>query len=141
MGPVTESVTVDANAVRVQTTDASIARSVSMRDLDSLPQLLRSPLSLANFLPGVVFTPSTSGANVSMVNGTRQGANNTLLDGVDVNDPIVPFLHGVTLGTNTDSVEEFRIITNGAKAEYGRNAGGQIDDHPLRHQRLPWQSL
>jgi hypothetical protein len=35
---------------------------------------------------------------------------------------------GLTLNaTNTDSVEEFRMITNGAKAEYGRNAGGTVE--------------
>jgi hypothetical protein len=28
---------------------------------------------------------------------------------------------------NTDSVEEFRVVTEGGKAEYGRNAGGQVE--------------
>ena len=36
------------------------------------------------------------------------------------------FAQGMT-ANNTDSVEEFRVITEGGKAEYGRNAGGQIE--------------
>jgi hypothetical protein len=57
----------------------------------------------------------------------RQGSNNNTLDGIDVNDAVLPRL-GLTMNANnTDSVEEFRIITNGAKAEYGRNAGGTVE--------------
>jgi hypothetical protein len=44
------------------------------------------------------------------------------------NEPDRPALaFSPVLFSNADGVQEFRVITNGAKAEYGRSAGGQID--------------
>src|SRR5437868_1485417 len=39
VGTVTDTVTVEATAVRVQTGDATIQRAVTLRDIDTLPQL------------------------------------------------------------------------------------------------------
>ena len=125
LGAVTETVAVEANAVQVQTTEGTIQRSVNLRDIDTLPQLARNPIVLATYQPGVQINPGDT--SFSRINGLRQGSNNNTLDGIDVNDPVLPRL-GLTLNaTNTDSVSEFRIITNGAKAEYGRNGGGQVE--------------
>jgi hypothetical protein len=127
VGAVTESITVEFNAIRVQTTEATIQRSVTLRDIDTLPQLARNPIALATYQPGVQLGTSPNDPSFARVNGMRQGSNNNTLDGIDVNDAVLPRL-GLTLNaTNTDSVEEFRIITNGAKAEYGRNAGGTVE--------------
>ncbi len=125
VGQVTESVVVEAEAVRVQTSDAQIGRSVTLRDIDTLPQLGRSPIILAVFQPGVQIDPSNT--TFSRVNGMRQGSNNATLDGISVNDSVTARLGLSLTANNTDSVGEFRIITNGAKAEYGHNAGGQVE--------------
>jgi hypothetical protein len=125
VGSVSESVTVEASAVRVQTSDAVIGRSVTLRDIDTLPQLGRGPLSLVAFVPGASVNPGDT--TFTRINGTRQGSNNVRLDGIDANDAVVPRLGLSLTSVNTDSVEEFRIITNGSKAEYGRNAGGQVE--------------
>lgn len=127
VGSVTESITVEFNAIRVQTTEATIQRSVTLRDISTLPQLARNPIALATYQPGVQLGTSPNDPSFARVNGMRQGSNNNTLDGIDVNDAVLPRL-GLTLNANnTDSVEEFRIITNGAKAEYGRNAGGTVE--------------
>ncbi|MBI5085084.1 MAG: TonB-dependent receptor [Acidobacteria bacterium] len=126
VGQVTESVVVEAEAVRVQTSDAQLGRSVTLKDIDTLPQLGRSPIILAVFQPGVVIT-NPGDTTFSIVNGTRQGSNNATLDGIDVNDAVVPRLGLAMNANNTDSIGEFRMVTNGAKAEYGRNAGGQVE--------------
>jgi hypothetical protein len=126
VGQVTESVVVEAEAVRVQTTDAQLGRSVTLRDIDTLPQLGRNPVILAVFSPGVQLS-NPGDTTFANVNGQRQGANNTTLDGIDVNDAVVPRLGLSMTANNTDSVGEIRIVTNGAKAEYGRNAGGQVE--------------
>ncbi len=127
VGAVTDSITVEFNAVRVQTTEATIQRAITLRDIDTLPQLGRGPIALATYQPGVQLGTSPNDPSFARVNGMRQGSNNNTLDGVDVNDAVSPRL-GLTLNANnTDSVEEFRIITNGAKAEYGRNAGGTVE--------------
>ena len=127
VGAVTDSITVEFNAIRVQTTEATIQRAVTLRDIDTLPQLGRGPIALATYQPGVQLGTSPNDPSFARVNGMRQGSNNTTLDGVDVNDAVLPRL-GLTMNANnTDSVEEFRIIINGAKSEYGRNAGGTVE--------------
>ena len=127
VGTVTENVTVEAATVHVQTGEATIQRAVTLRDIDTLPQLGRNPIALATYQPGVQLGTSPNDPSFARINGLRQGSNNNTLDGIDVNDAVVPRL-GLTLNANnTDSVEEFRIITSGAKAEYGRNAGGTVE--------------
>jgi len=127
VGAVSDSMTVEASAVTVSTTDATISRAVTIRDIATLPQLGRGPIALATYQPGVQLGTSPNDPSFARINGSRQGSNNNTLDGIDVNDAVSPRL-GLTLNANnTDSIEEFRIITNGAKAEYGRNAGGTIE--------------
>lgn len=125
LGQVAEAVTVEANAVQVNTFDAQSARSISMREIDTLPQLGRGPLALAALQPGI--SVDAGDQSFSRVNGLRQGSNNTRLDGVDVNDSVVPRFGLSMTPSNSDSVEEVRIITNGGKAEYGRSAGAQVE--------------
>lgn len=125
IGSTSEVVTVEAASVRVNTTDAQIGRSVTLRDIDTLPQLGRGPLALAVFQPGVSIDPGDT--TFSRINGARQGSNNSKLDGIDVNDAVVPRFGLSMTAINVDSVEEMRVITNGGKAEYGRNAGGQVE--------------
>lgn len=125
VGQVTETVTVEASSVRVQTSETSIGRAVNLRDIDVLPQLGRQPIGLAIFQPGVQIDGGDG--TFSRINGMRQGSNNSTLDGVDINDAVVPRLGLSLTANNTDSIAEFRIITLGGKAEYGRSAGGQVE--------------
>jgi hypothetical protein len=132
VGQLTETVEVTANTVTVQTSDSQVAASLTLSDIATLPQLARTPLTLAVFQPGVQIFPtangSSSGADYSFahVNGLRQGSSNNTLDGIDVNDSVAPRMGLSLTANNTDSVEEARIVTDGGKAEYGRSAGGQI---------------
>ena len=131
VGKLTEVIEVAANAVTVATTDAQVSAAVTMRDIDTLPQLARTPITLAIFQPGVQISQngSNTGTDTSFshVNGLRQGSNNSTLDGIDVNDAVAPRLGLSLTANNTDSVEEFRVVTAGGKAEYGRNAGAQVE--------------
>ena len=129
VGQATESVQVEASTAVIQTTESQISRVVTMRDIDTLPQLGRTPITLSVFQPGVSYGGAGNQGDVSFsrINGQRQGSNNTTLDGIDVNDAVVPRLGLSLTANNTDSIGEFRIITEGAKAEYGRNSGGQVE--------------
>ncbi|MBI3693886.1 MAG: carboxypeptidase regulatory-like domain-containing protein, partial [Acidobacteria bacterium] len=111
VGQVTETVTVEASTVRVQTSETSVGRAINLRDIDVLPQLGRQPLSLAIFQAGVQIDGGDG--TFSRINGLRQGSNNSTLDGIDVNDAVVPRLGLSLTANNTDSVGEFRIITEG----------------------------
>lgn len=125
VGQTTETVEVQANTVNVQTTDSQVSRAINMRDIDTLPQLGRSPIALASYNPGVQVNPADN--SFSHVNGNRQGSNNSTLDGIDVNDSLVPRLGLSLTSNNTDSIGEFRIVTTAGKAEYGRSAGAQVE--------------
>ena len=93
--------------------------------------MARTPITLAIFQPGVAISQNGSNTGTdtsySHINGMRQGSNNNTLDGIDVNDSVAPRLGLSMTANNTDSVEEFRVVTEGGKAEYGRNAGGQVE--------------
>ncbi len=125
VGSTAQVVDVVANQVTVQTSESAISRAITIKDIDTLPQLGRTPITLAVYQPGVQINPGDT--SYSRVSGQRLGSNNTTLDGIDVNDSVVPRLGLSMTANNTDSVGEFRIVTQGAKAEYGRNAGGQVE--------------
>lgn len=125
LGKATETVEVQATTVSVNTSDSTMGGAVTMKEIDTLPQLGRTPVTLSAFQPGVQLNPGD--VTFSRVNGARQGSNNSRLDGIDVNDSVVPRLGLSLTANNTDSVGEFRMVTEGGKAEYGRNAGGQVE--------------
>lgn len=125
VGAVTEAISVEANAAIVNTADATMAKTINMKAIDTLPSLARNPMAFVSLSTGVSIDPTDP--SFSRINGARQGSNNTRLDGIDANDAVVPRLGLSMTSVNTDSVEEVRLITNGGKAEYGRNAGGQVE--------------
>ncbi len=128
VGQTTESVQVEASTLSVQTTESQVSSTVNLRDIEVLPQLSRSPIALAIFQPGVqIDVRAGQDSSFSHVNGLRQGSNNAKLDGIDVNDSLVPRLGLSLTANNSDSVGEFRVVTEGGKAEYGRSAGGQVE--------------
>ena len=111
-----------ASATRVQTAEAQVSRVITLAEIDTLPQIGRDPMVLANQQPGIAYDGSFSRAN-----GTRQGSTNTKLDGITAIDPVYPRLGLAMAPENSDSVAEFRIVLSGGKAEYGRNGGAQIE--------------
>ncbi len=128
VGEVTQTISVEASALTVQTTESQVSSAVMLRDIEVLPQLGRQPIQLAIFQPGVqIDVRAGQDSTFSHINGLRQGSNNSKLDGIDVNDSLVPRLGLSLTANNSDSVEEFRVVTEGGKAEYGRSAGGQIE--------------
>lgn len=127
VGQVGDSVTIDATAPAVQTTDSQVGSAINMKSVDNLPQLARTPISLAILQPGVqIDVRAGQDSSFSHVNGMRGGSNNSTLDGIDVNDSSVPRLGLSLTANNTDSIEQVSVITSGFNAEYGRNAGGEI---------------
>src|SRR5215469_17500969 len=124
LGATSETVNVVAKETPVQSTDAQGGGVVARTDIDILPQQERNPMKLVVFQPGVQVAAGSVG--LSRVNGTRQGSNEVKLDGIDIGEPITPAL-GYATPLPGDLVEEFRVITYSAKAEYGRNSGAQIE--------------
>ncbi len=135
LGTLKEAVTVEANAVQVETESTQLGQVVGTKQILSLPLNGRSFLDLLGLQAGVA--PTTSGSieqnrpvsgilsagNVS-VNGQRETANAFLVNGGDVSEGRN---QGAGLIPNLDSIQEFRLITNGFDAEYGKYSGSVMN--------------
>lgn len=124
LGAMTETIDVRARETSVQLADTQGGGVVAQHDIELLPQEERNPVKLAVFEPGVQVSAGSIG--LSTVNGSRVGSNEIKLDGLDILEPMSPAL-GFALPISSDLIQEFRIITYSAKAEYGRNSGAQIE--------------
>jgi outer membrane receptor protein involved in Fe transport len=124
-----QSVEVKTSVSAVQTESSDLGAVMAQARIEQLPLNERDFLQLAYLVPGVT-TPvegsqlSTRGEFAMHVNGAREEFNNYLLDGVDNNDQNV---NRYVLEPPVDSIQEFKISTNSYSAEYGRNAGGQVN--------------
>jgi hypothetical protein len=126
-GDIKESVVVVGDAPLVQTETSSLGEVVDARQIVGLPLNGRNYIDLATLTAGVIRTADGSNGNVNatfVVNGTRGGQNNYLLDGIDNNSN-----DGgeAALYTNVDAIEEFKVQTSNYSAEFGRSGGAVIN--------------
>ena len=143
VGSVSESVTVEANGLNINTTDGSVGTVVDRTFVENMPLNGRSFQSLILLAPGVTAVPGAfvGGAGEFSVNGQRTQTNYFTVDGVAANTGVAPtggivYGNGLTpaetaLGTthslvSVDALQEFRITTSTYSAEYGRTPGAQI---------------
>jgi hypothetical protein len=143
IGSVAESVTVEANAQQVNTTDATVSTVVDRQFAENLPMNGRSFQTLIELTPGVVLT-ANNGADTGQfsVNGQRASSNYWMVDGVSANIGISAsqtsgnglggavgsssVLGGTNSLVSVDALQEFRIQTSTFAPEFGRTPGGQI---------------
>jgi hypothetical protein len=126
-GDINESVVVIGEAPLVQSETSSLGEVVDARQIVGLPLNGRNYIDLATLTSGVIRTVDGSNGNVNatfVVNGTRGGQNNYLLDGIDNNSN-----DGgeAALYTNVDALEEFKVQTSNYSAEFGRSGGAVIN--------------
>ncbi|MBI3661731.1 MAG: TonB-dependent receptor [Acidobacteria bacterium] len=135
IGSVAESITVEGGAPLLETTNAQVSGLVSGRTLTELPLNGRDVSQLIVLQVGVAPSTTAGPSPISKgsvgkvaVNGTRQTMTNNTLDGADINDPefgVPPGgVAGVQLGV--EAIEEYRVILNPYDAQYGRNAGANV---------------
>ncbi|MCI0719130.1 MAG: carboxypeptidase-like regulatory domain-containing protein, partial [Acidobacteria bacterium] len=126
VGTIAEALTVTAQTAQVNTTDASLGNAISTQAITQLPLLLRNPVGLLGYQPGVTAFTDGGGEINGAVNGGKNDQANITLDGVDVNDQNERRAFTSVLRVTLDSVQEFRTTTANANADQGRSAGGQI---------------
>lgn len=133
IGNVTESVDVHAEIPRVQTEDSSLGTVVEQKRIEDLPLNGRHVFNLVKVVAGVVpRSNSTDGfAEVNnqtfsqmRINGGPAYGNQFFLDGVSNTAAVHNEISVVPMA---DSVQEFRVETNGLKAEYGQTGGGVVN--------------
>ncbi|MBM3783312.1 MAG: TonB-dependent receptor [Acidobacteria bacterium] len=122
VGGATESVQVVAASELLQTSSATLGNVVEQKSIVSLPLNGRNPLNLLFYEPGVT---QRSGNTVN-VNGARSTAVNITIDGIEANESTNPNPTNNIFRLNPDNVQEFKVTTNNATAEEGRNSGANI---------------
>ncbi len=124
VGAVTQTVTVEGQAPAVDTESDRMSELVTARQVSNLPLNGRNIFQLIQLAPGAINTtnlitePGSRGFT-TVVNGARVNMNGYQIDGISDK--------GLSGGSNTqpavDSVQEFRVDTEGLSAEYGSVVG------------------
>ncbi len=125
-GEVSEVVTVQAGAEQLQTANATIGNVVEHKAIEQLPLNGRNPLNLIAYEPGVVQRSQGGVGSGVSVNGSRDRAFNVTIDGIDANESSAPNPTSNIYRLTPDSVQEYKVTTNNATAEEGRNSGASI---------------
>src|SRR5690348_16134441 len=139
VGEITQSITVEAGSPVMNSADSAIGQVVEGRQATELPLNGRNFTQVALLAPGVTRgnpTGAATGANNNAetfrfgqsggaslaVNGLRPQNNNFILDGIDNNEALV---NTIVFFPPADAIDEFRVQTSVAPAQYGR-AGGAL---------------
>lgn len=126
IGQVSEVVTVQGGPEQLQTANATMGNVVEQKAIETLPLNGRNPLTLLLLEPGVVQRSFGGAGSGVHVNGARDRAYNVTIDGIEANESSVPNPVSNLYRINPDNVQEFKVTTNNATAEEGRNSGASI---------------
>jgi len=120
-GPLQTEVTVTANAVQLELQSPALGNVVSGRQMIELPLVGRNPYSLVTLAPGVV--DRGNAGTGPLINGARSNSTSVLLDGAEQRNSTT---NDLNYSPPLESVQEFKVVTNGLSAEFGRTGGGVI---------------
>ena len=155
IGSVSETVTVEAGGLVINTTDATVSTVVDRQFAENLPLNGRSFQTLIQLTPGVVLT-ANNGSDTGQFSVNGQRANVKLLDGgrgerkyrdqrsrYSQEAGLAGTLGSTSVfgGTNSlvsvDALQEFRIQTSTYAPEFGRHAGRtNLHCHALRDESI-----
>ncbi len=129
IGQVAQTVTVNGNAINVDTTTATLGETVDNARLEDLPLNGRNAADLLATLPGVadvsapVYQTGARGGPSYSIAGSRTDFGNMQLDGTTITDALSNSNQNLP---TPDALAEFRVLTDSYGAEYGRAGGGVI---------------
>jgi len=132
LGAVTQAVEVSGAALALQTENTQVGTVISGTTNVNLPLNGRNFVQLTLLTPGATTVNpngfengqrTTSGGR-PYVNGNREEANNFLLDGIDNN---MATSNMTSYQPNVDAIQEFKMITNNAPAEFGNFQGAIVN--------------
>jgi len=131
VGAITESVTVEANAVAVKADSGEISTVISGEQVTQIATNGRSIYSLVALLPGTSSTmpdtqvPTPVGGNATVsFNGQRMAHNIYLIDGGENLDR--GGAGTISVMPSIDAVAEFRALSSNYDAEYGLSSAGTM---------------
>src|SRR6185436_17903067 len=118
-----------SSAAPLKYDNASLGAVIDNRQVTGLPLDGRYFLELSLLVPGAAPTAPGSAGSVRgdfafTINGSREDANNFLLDGVYNVDPK---LNTFGVKPPVDAIREFEVLTSAYDASLGRSAGAQVN--------------
>ena len=132
LGAVTDQVTVEANAVQVETNTGTVGNVVEGNQVRELPMNGRSFAQLTQLQPGVSAQNNFSSKNKGLmagvdfsVNGNQTTSNLFLVDGVNDND--IGSNRTILIYPSLDAIQEFKMLRNSYGPEYGQASGAVIN--------------
>jgi hypothetical protein len=128
VGNTSETIEVSGQAPLLQTEDANISTSYNQAQITALPTPGGDITSYAQTAPGVLMNTGGTYGNFSAF-GLPATSNLFTENGNDENDPFLNLNNSgssnLLLGQN--EVQEVAVVSNGYTAQYGRQAGVQVD--------------
>ena len=132
VGSLQESVSVTADAAVVQTESAERSGLVTGNQLQNIALRGRDFFSFLTTMPGIVDdgsirreTTSPNSIQGTFINGMRDNQKNFTADGISAMDTGSNYT--VHFQPNMDAIAEVRVLTSNYQAEYGRNAGSNVN--------------
>lgn len=135
VGNVQEAVEITGGAALVQSTTSDLGEIVNQRQVQTLPLNGRIFSQLIQLVPGAVpagfgaapEAASTAGARTftsASVNGLPWAGTTYYLDGIENKETLNAF---ISMSPPIEAIEEFKVQTNSASAEYGAFGGGVVN--------------
>jgi len=132
VGAVSESVTVEASPIAVETTNGELTGLIEGAQVSELPLNGRNFMQLVTLMPGVAQGEGYSvtnkglkgGSNLS-VSGSASNGNQWLVDGANNND--TGSQRTILIYPSTESIQEFKIERSSYGAEFGGMSGATIN--------------
>jgi hypothetical protein len=123
LGQVVETLEVVAEVPLMQTENAALGEVISQERIINMPLNGRRFLDLAALTPGVTVR-NTAQFSILKANGARDTTMNLSFDGVSATTNRWAF---VAMFPSLDAIQEFKVQTGNYTAEYGGNAGANVN--------------
>ncbi len=126
VGDVAETINVVGEGLgQLEAETSSMGAVINTTQVKDLPMPNRNILNLLTLVGGVSSGGAATGINASQlsINGSRTLNSEFAVDGVSV---VSGSTGGVQRMPSTEAIREFRVLTSGYTAEYGRTSGGFI---------------
>jgi hypothetical protein len=133
LGAMTETVTITADVLRVQTEQSTLGTVVERKRVEELPLNGRHVFNLVKLVAGVRPIDRTTDGFGEI---TNQGFSQITFNGgpvygnqffIDGGMNTIPVHNEISVVPMTDAVEEFKVETNSLKAEFGQTSGGVVN--------------
>src|SRR5437667_8701476 len=131
LGAIDESVTVVGDSPLVETASASLSRTVGQNEVLNLPLVNRDLYSLLNLTGGISSNENSNSLGgpeqLTTINGSGRAQMGTVNFQLDGGNNTAGLRGTGNPAPNPEAVQEFRVLTNGYSAEYGRYSAGVVD--------------